>query len=401
MMARGGFWFLMIGVLLAPVFAPLTVALQSPGAATAWLEWRRIAPLLGNTIGLAAIAIVVAVPFGTLAGILLARFRVPFASFIESSFLLLVFIPLPILAIAWQVILSRFLPPLVLEPGMVAWRPWSQGLLPAGFVHGMVALPVVALIVRFGLQYTNQSLEDLATLQDSRQQWWRRVLIPQLRRPLLVAVAFVVVQTFTEIPITDSMMVRTYAEEVYTQLIVGPDRVPETVASTFPGVLLVVCMMAYLQRTWVGLQPDTTATDTPLLRRGRPARIVFFLGILTLIVVVLPLVAITVPLRWWRDPGTAQRILTDALIAHGSPLISSLLAAVATGVLTTALAILAVYRTRPHRIDRRILELFAMLIWAMPGPLVGLGLKTIILWLVRLNDAVPALPFAALLYDQP
>ncbi|MGL4424013.1 MAG: hypothetical protein ACRCZF_25385, partial [Gemmataceae bacterium] len=217
----------------------------------------------------------------------------------------------------------------------------------------------------------------------------------------LVAVAFVVVQTFTEIPITDSMMVRTYAEEVYTQLIVGPDRVPEAVASTFPGVLLVVCMMAYLQRTWVGPQPDTTATDTPLLRRGRPAGIVFFLGILTLIVVVLPLVAITVPLRWWRDPGTAHRILTDALIAHGSPLISSLLAAVATGVLTTALAILAVYRTRPHRIDRRILELFAMLIWAMPGPLVGLGLKTIILWLVRLNDAVPALPFAALLYDQP
>ena len=48
------------------------------------------------------------------------------------------FVPLPLFALAWQAVGG-------------GWRPWTQGLVPAAFVHAMAALPWVVWLTGLGL----------------------------------------------------------------------------------------------------------------------------------------------------------------------------------------------------------------------------------------------------------
>ena len=166
-----------------PVLLPVGAALQAPS--TVFAEADRIAGLALNTLILAAIASSIAVPLGVFVAVVLERVRVPGAGVLRVLVLIGLFVPLPIYAVAWQVILGTWLPPLSLAPGDVAWRPWSQGLLPAGWVHGMAGLPWVVWIVSAGLRKADRVLEEDAMLTGGPQAVLRNVLLP---RAMLAAI---------------------------------------------------------------------------------------------------------------------------------------------------------------------------------------------------------------------
>ena len=63
---------------------------------------------------------------------------------------------------------------------------------------------------------------------------FRWVLRPRVAASAAAAACWVAVQAFTETTVTDVMMVRTFAEEVYFQLVASPDAVPAAVAVTLP-----------------------------------------------------------------------------------------------------------------------------------------------------------------------
>src|SRR4051795_12137905 len=118
---------LLLGALGAPLLLPLTT-LRSPGAWAGWAEADRVAGLAATTAALAGLTLLFALPTGVGLAVLLYRTDLPGRGPLRALFVAAMFVPLPLFALAWQSVGG-------------GWRPWTQGLLPAAFVHAMAALP--------------------------------------------------------------------------------------------------------------------------------------------------------------------------------------------------------------------------------------------------------------------
>ena len=400
--------FLIFGV---PVLAPLGVAAQTPGAFAALRESDRLLSLLSNTVGLAAVAGAVAVPLGTLLAVLVRRGPVRGRGVLRAAVLVALFMPLPVYAVAWQTVLGGWLPSLALEPGAVAWRAWSVGLLPAGFVHGMAGLPWVAWVVSEALARTDRDLEDDAAQTGGMRAVLRRVLLPRTMLAAAVAGGWVGVQTATEIPVSDAMMVRTFAEEVYTQTVSGSGAagIASAVAVAVPVWLAGVLVgLPVLRR--VKVSPESTAP--------RPLRFpawvtlpatVFAWGIVLLFAGV-PLAALV-----WKASGDHHTVgelvrqLDKVISADGGRVGLSILWAAVTGIAVAWAARRACGAAARNRWFAGFLFVLGVSAFLIPGPLVGFGLKEVIRRLVLAEDALFATlgvrpsfpPLASLLYDQP
>src|SRR5262245_46195293 len=119
----------LLPLLLAPIAAPLVLPAaelgRRPGGFAALREAPRLASLAGNTFALALGAVLLAVPVGTAAAVLVERFRVPGRPLLRGLVLLGAFVPLPVYAAGWQAVFG-----LVGLPDSGGWRPWRDGLLP-------------------------------------------------------------------------------------------------------------------------------------------------------------------------------------------------------------------------------------------------------------------------------
>ncbi len=406
----------LFGCLLTPVLLPVGSAVQASSAV--FSEADRIGGLAMNTVLLAAIASVIAVPLGVFIALVLERVRVPGTGVLRVFVLIGLFVPLPIYAVAWQVVLGTWLPPLSLAPGELAWRPWSQGLLPAGWVHGMAGLPWVVWIVSAGLRKADRVLEEDALLTGGPRAVLRNVLLPRAMLAAIVAWGWVVVQAATEIPVTDAMMVRTFAEEVYTQLVGALDGYASAVIVVVPAWIAAVGIGGVLiQRTdRVFGQAPTEAGQPIALRLTRTQQIpcIMVVWFLVLMMAALPFVALV-----WKAGGGSSRIGWDAVTVlaelrkvvrtDGTVLALSLTSALGSGVIAAGLAWLAAWLACHSRWFGRGLFTLCVILAVTPGPLVGLGLKEAIGLLVdaeewALNQSGVTLEFPPLrsaLYDQP
>jgi ABC-type Fe3+ transport system permease subunit len=397
---------------------PLFELARAPQGWSAWAEPSRIGGLFLNTLGLAAGAVLLAVPVGALAAVVLERLRPPGAPVIRAAVAVGLFVPLPVYAVAWQTVLGNWLPPLALQPGQIAWRPWGQGLLPAAWVHGAAALPWVIWIVAAGLRQTDRSLEDEAAVDGGPWAVIRLVVLPRLALAVAAAAAWVVVQAAAEIPVTDAMMVRTFAEEVYTQLVGEPSGVAAAVAVTVPVWLTAVAVASVLAARLVG-RYGTPSPDTgpiPPLRVGVALR-VFAAAAVWLVAGVfagLPLGA----LLWKAGGGGSGAGWASATLAtelrvitrlHGQTLLIGVAAAAATGAATAGLALVACRAAERSKWFTGFLFVLTIAAWLTPGPLVGMALKEVINRLVAAEAAVlartglspPFPPVSSALYDQP
>jgi iron(III) transport system permease protein len=399
--------FLFALVYLAPLACVFAELIRRPSAWLAWRELDRILPLLGNTVALAMLSMLVAVPAGTLLGVAVERAAVPGRRVLHGLLLLALFVPLPVYAVAWQVVLGSWLPPLALDPGAVAWRPWNQGLLPAAWVHGTAAIPWVAWIVAAGLKHTDRGLEDEALMTGGPKSLWRYVLLPRVAVAAVAAGGFVASQTATEIAVTDAMMVRTFAEEVYTQLVGFPAGVAAAVAVTVPVWLLASFLAVRLSRL------PATRFFPPESVAGPGVRLRSRLGLLAWPVVLLVAGVPFAALVWkagvtsagWSFANLGTQ-LDRTVRLSGVTIASGVLAAAVAGVVTAAFAAWFCWtnRDRPGRVVA-----IAVPLALTPGPLVGLGLKELISLLLTLEEFVLRTfglapdfpPLRSLLYDQP
>ena len=403
---------------IAPVLLPVVSAALSPGAWRAWAEADRIAGLTGNTAALAALACLVAVPAGT--AVALAAERVPFRGrgVVRALVLVGLFVPLPVYAVAWQVVLGAWLPPLRLAPGQVAWRPWSVGLVPAAWVHGMAGLPWVAWVVGAGLRAADRGLEEDALLTGGPRAVFRWVLLPRAAVAAVVAAGWVAAQTATEIPVTDAMMVRTFAEEAYTRFVSGGVGLAGAVAVTVP-----VWLAAILAASWAARSIARRFGNTPAeagepvsLRLDRGARWGTAVGVWAVagLFAGLPLAA----LAWKAGGGGTREGWAAAALAgqlakvarsDGGVLLGSVAVAVVAGVIAAGLAWVACWAASGRRSGGRVLLVLCVALWLTPGPVVGFGLMDAIRHLLdaedwvfaRLGAAPEFPPLRSLLYDQP
>ncbi len=395
-------------VVFAPLVCVLGEVVRMPGAWRSWREADRVLPLLANSAALAALAGLLAVPMGTLLGVAAERVPFPGRRFVRGVLLLALFVPLPVYAVAWQIVLGSWLPPLTLEPGAVVWRPWNQGLIPAAWVHGMAAVPWVATVVAASLRHADRDLEDEATMTGGPRHLFRHVLLPRVTLAMAAGAGFVLSQTATEIAVTDTMMVRTFAEEVYTQLVGFPAGVAAAVAVTVP--------------VWVVASGLAVVVSRPLANRffpavsaapGRPLPAPRWLAVAawfaTAVTGLLPLAALV-----WKAGRTAagwgfanlSTQLERTISLSGVTLASGVLSASLAGLCTASLAAWFCWanRDRPTRVIA-----VAMVLALTPGPLIGLGIKELISHLLTLEEFVLRSlglsldfpPVRSALYDQP
>ena len=244
----------------------------------------RTAPALAwNTLRLVVGTLALALPAGIIGAVLLYRTNLPLRWFWRFLTLLALFVPLPLLASAWQATLGTdgLLPsaawttPLSNDPDVtatgLAWKPWAYGLGAATWIHAVAALPWVVLLVGQGLRWVEPELEEEALLCASPARVLTAVTLPRAGAVIAAAALWVALQTVTEITITDMMQVRTFAEEVYFQFVMGDNAaLARGVAVNLPIALAVAIVVLVAARR---LQ-----TAVPAAEHRARAPVVFTLG---------------------------------------------------------------------------------------------------------------------------
>jgi len=210
----------------------------------------RTAGLARNTLLLAGATVAVSVPLGTLVAILLVRTDLPGRQGFGLVLAGLLFVPLFLQTGAWQ---AGF--------GSQGWYTlaysgpvWLEGLRGAVWIHAVAALPWVVLFVAAGLRNVERELEELALLDGTPGQVFLHVTARRALPAVGVAALWVAVTTAGEMTVTDFFQVRTYAEELYTEVAVAPEanQLPLT---ALPGIAVTAWVVVAALTLVAGLAP--------------------------------------------------------------------------------------------------------------------------------------------------
>ncbi len=402
---------LLIGL---PLYASFRDAFAYPGAWHVFDEGGRLLGLARNTVLLVTLTLALALPAGIVGAVLLYRTDLPHREFFRFVTLLTLFVPLPLFASGWQAALgsggwlpaafwSRPAPtdPDVSPTGLV-WKTWGRGINAALWIHAVAALPWVVLLVGQGLRWVERDLEEEALTFAGP---WRVLTRVTLRRSLAAvggAALWVMLQTATEITVTDMFQVRTFGEEVYTQLVMpdpaaggpaGEAAVARAVVASLPSVLLTAALVLLAVRWWERKLPplETFAREPYVYRLGR-ARWPCFAALAVLVAVLagVPVSSLVWKLGLGGNPehwslSVAADHLGFVLRVRGRLVADSLVLAGGAGAVTAVLALLACWLALGTRWFHAAILLLMAAAWALPGPVVGLGLKGAINHLLPLD----------------
>lgn len=384
-------------VLCLPLFLVLAEAV-TPGAFAVWLDFPRLALLLADTLLLSALAFAFAFPIALVLAVLLERTDLPGRGLCLWLLLPMLAMPAEVTATLWQNLLT------MLIPGEV----WVRGMLPAAWIHAMIALPWVTGCLCLGLRSVGPEIEQEGLLHLSpwavllRLSWRASAPFPR------VALVLVLLQTMGEIAVSDQMNVRTFAGEVYTQFVMDRDRLGRASLLCVPQMLLLLWL---LQGIAPRLPGGITSNERrpPLLpvrhyRRFKSLAMLAIPGVLY----GLPLVLLVLQAGSARGPTTFRcGGLTDNLggivRTRGAVVVDSSLWAIATGLLTAWLALAIALSTRSRPAARRRMRVIMLMLLAMPGPVLGYGIKSLISRLIDLEEWVGIVdgPVRYWLYDEP
>jgi iron(III) transport system permease protein len=416
-------WRVAVGLIFVvgicvPVAAPYGILLEESGGWDAWREGPRLLSLVLNTVKLVSGTLLIAIPLGVAGAVLLYRTDLPFSRLLRFLIVLTLFVPLPLFTSAWQAAFGTggMLPWDVwnrtppgdpdISPIGIAWKPWGQGLLGAIWVHTAAGLPWVILLVGQGLAWVERELEEDASLVAGPWLVLRYVTLPRSRAAIVAAGLWVALAMVTEITVTDMMQVRTFAEEVYTQLVAG-DRLAlaHAVAVSIPTVLLTTALVAWVSARW---ERDLPPMET-LLAPPRPIPLGHWRWPCLIVVLVIATGYAGVPvasLLWkaglagnpqsWSS-SVAERHLWNVFRVQSGMVVRSLLLAALTGGITAGFALLLSWLALGSRWFRGGVFLMLAIVLATSGPVLGLGLKTVIAASLHLEIK----PLADVLYYGP
>ncbi|MFL5340125.1 MAG: ABC transporter permease [Gemmataceae bacterium] len=421
-------WLALLGL---PALALGRELLRHPGAWSAWSEAPRLLALAKNTFFLVGGTLALTVPAGVTLALLLERCDLPGRRLFRRLVVLMLFVPLPLQASAWQAALGGggWLPLPVWRtvapddpdfvPGGISWKPWALGLPAAIWVHAAAGLPWVVWLAGRGLLAVERPLEEDALVNGGVWAAVWRVTLPRAGPAIAAAAAWVAIQTATEITVTDMMQVRTFAEEVYTQFArpdaggpVSHDVLARAVVVALPPALLTALLIALAASRWEKrLPPLAGAPRPPVVIPLRSWRWPVFAMVLLVVGV---LAGIPVGSLVWKTgqvpPGTSWSTavfrvqLAGAFRSQFWLILTSLVWAALTGLGVAALALASCWLARDRRWLRLSFLVLLALAWTLPGPVMGIGLKESINILMDAEDAASAgrvQVFQAALYNGP
>jgi iron(III) transport system permease protein len=200
-----------------------------------------VAPLINSAI-LAAGAVTIALPLGTLLAVVLTKFSFPGRRAAIASLGVLLFLPLYIQLSAWDAAFGK-LGWYSLTHGSLA-EPLLAGMRGAIFVHGIAAVPWVALVIGIGLLQVDPAQEEAALLVFPPAGVLWRITLRQSLPFVLAAGIWIVVSTTSEMTVTNIYLVDprqwTFTERFYMRL-AGSDAGQAAI-----GVLPGVCALGFV-----------------------------------------------------------------------------------------------------------------------------------------------------------
>ncbi|WP_145280809.1 ABC transporter permease [Pirellulimonas nuda] len=181
----------------------------------------RSAGLMQSSLALAAAVCVLAMPLGVALAVLVWKTDAPGARWGAALLIAQLFLPIQLHAAGWM---AAF--------GFDGWwtlahasdqpaDPLLAGFWGAVWVHAMAAVPWIAVITGAGLRAVDAQLEEAALPVMSGPQVLMRVSLRMAAPAAAAALLWTCVVVGGEMTVTDLFQVRTFAEEVYTQSVLG------------------------------------------------------------------------------------------------------------------------------------------------------------------------------------
>lgn len=372
-----------LGVLVTPAIWPYVVASRYSLDLIATPEWDRWLALASQTLSLVLVTVILAVPLAVALATVLRR--ADRSSVVDAGLFLAMTIPLSVTTVAWH----------TLRWGR--WSPFGQGPIPAACLHAIAGLPWVTLIVLQGFRRVEPALADDARLLGAPARVFWRLEMPRIVGFVGLGSFWLAAQVASEIVITDMLQVRTFAEELYTQVVaptVTPERSIESIVGratlvTLPVPLVFAAWAALLSRSWTQRLPGA---DRDTRDAGRSCRGVLLLACLAVVPMALLIGRLS------TGPGVS--LMLSSFRDNHWLISSSLLAALVTGLgVSSVVAVVSgLVRTGPAL---AALVAIATFVAACPGPIIGLGTRSIIDILLRIEDAWGGQICRQLLYDGP
>lgn len=181
----------------------------------------RLRGLLANSALLTIGTVAIALPIGTVLGVVLGKIEIPGRRLMAWLLAGSLFVPLYVQAAAWSAMLGvgGWIP--VVFGGGESRPHWFTGWTAAIWIHAMAAVPWAAVLTTASLRAVERRLEEESLLDASPPRVLWRVSLRRGIGGVLTAAVWITVVCFTEIDVTDLFQLRTFAEEIYTEATLG------------------------------------------------------------------------------------------------------------------------------------------------------------------------------------
>lgn len=284
------------------------------------------------------------------------------------------------------------------------------------FLHCLAAFPWVVFLTGVAFARGPASLEEDARLEASPLAVLTHVTLRRSWDAVLVAATWIVITLFGEMSIASVCNVRTYPEVVFTGIPLGLS-IAESSLAIAPGAFLIVALV--LLAAWLAetVRPKSSETEIKKPRRlplkGHRAWCtalvwgIFLFALLPPIIGLVYKVGITVEqidgqfVRGW-SAMKALRLTLGSVAVYQTELTWSLLLGLSAAVTTTILGLLLSDFASRSVFSGRVISLLCGILFALPGPMVGIGLawgtnQLWLSWLAPLFDQTLFVPTLAVL----
>lgn len=377
-----------------------------------------------NTVLVCVLCMLVAVPLGTLLAIGLRRSDVPGRRWAWIAICSQLAVPLYVIAGSWSAGLGlqgwlRF------RSASLAWLPIDRlsagmeagvgSLLAVSLIHALAAIPWVVLIISLGLTRAHRGQEETALIEGGNWHLLRYSVLPRLRLWLAISCLWCAMPVLTEMVVTNLYQVPTVAEQVYLDATRGALSPWTYIASVWLSLLPILAVGIWLSRY---APPWHEVIAGIAQHRGRvvalgSARWLWAVGLWSVVILIvgLPIVNLIIKAGWqptldaqghsqygWSVSRFSTTIYESLTLYYDHFYWSSMLALGSTAVALTAATVLSALAGRGRW--RMAVNLLALTMVAVPGPLAGIMIITIMnrnspAWLGHLYDGTLTAPILA------
>ncbi len=339
----------------APLFAIIEAVVRSPSVEQPFdlARWLR---LLWTTVIVTGTAIILSMLIGTTLGLLLFRTNVAAHRLTLALLLLAACLPTYVVAIGLLALIAAY---------DLGNSPWVCGVL-----YGLTYTPLATLVLGSVFRSADPTFEDLARLDAHWPRVLRCVTLPQALWGHSVVALLVFWLVATDYTFTDLLIVRTFAEEVYTQFRLDYRRVAPVLTGVPVFLALTAALLAAQFRfRFVGEQTLETLANPPRMLPLGHTR--YWLGLLLATAAIGPLIVICQAL--FARVATFDG-LDESIVALLPDLRRSGVAALlGTGLTMLGSAGLAWALVRTRRL-RWLVAFGVLILLATPAPVAGIGL---------------------------